>query len=132
MNSFFDWVLDNGRPGAVVLGLVGAALLTVTFVDYRATHGFFVALPLSGTVCLFLGVALFVSGRGKSTFEVAPPRPLDPALWTELQAEVRPYSLCLACRRVTAFSPCMHCDKAADVMTVETDDDLALAKAAME
>ena len=132
MDGFLNWVFDNGRVGAVVLLLVAAGLLVATFLDYQATGGFFVAFPVAGTAFLFLGAVLFVSARGKSTFEPAPARPLDPALWADLSATPKPFQLCMACRKVTAFSPCMHCDKASDVMTIESDEDLALAKTAME
>jgi hypothetical protein len=132
MDAFSNWVFDNGRVGAVVMLVLGVALLGATFVDYRASGGFFIAFPVAGTLLLFLGVGLFVSARGKSTFEPAPARPLDPALWADLASTPKPFQLCMACRKVTAFSPCMHCDKASDVMTIDTDEDLALAKTAME
>lgn len=131
--GFVDWVLENGRIGAAVMALIGLALLGLTVVDVLMTESFFIVMPAGGLAFVALGALLFIfRPGGKERFEVAEATPLDPELVRTLKRRQKPYHLCTACRKVTPFSPCMHCDKAVDVVEIIDDEDLRLALVAME
>ena len=130
--TFVDWVLENGRLGAAVMMLLGLALLGYTVVDIMRTEGFFLLMPVAGFCFVVLGAVLFVFRPGHARRKPAPAAPLDADLVRALKKRERPYHLCTACRKVTPFSPCMHCDRAVDVVEIRYDEDLRLALVAME
>lgn len=132
LDDFVNWTLDHGRRGGVVMTVVGVVCLVLVALDIRVSGGFFVAIGAVGALFTLLGLLLTVVSRPtKQHFEPVESRPLDAETLALLRGTERPFLLCMACRKVTPFSPCMHCDRALDVTTVESDEDLELALAGM-
>jgi len=132
--DFVGWLLERGKAGGIGLAVLGLLLIGGTVLDFRINGGFYPAMPGTGILLLLIGIALFVLDKPALRGEFREPtaRPLDVGLVQALEAEPKPYLLCMSCKKVTPFTPCMHCDRGIDVLTVESDADLALALASME
>lgn len=142
-----DGVRRLGRAGGALL--VGAALLAGTgggLLLLRAAAGEAERLPRAGDVrlaaWLLLGLALLLALGGlRQLVRPRPPRgaahpPLETAELVALaRSALRPFFVCLSCRRLWGRSECVgrcpQCDSAADCLEVRDDEDLAMVEAAL-
>lgn len=131
--DFVGWLLERGKAGGAVAVLLGLLLFGATFLDYRATGGFYPAMPGAGALLLLIGTALIALDKPalRGEFKEPTARPLDDSIVSALNAEPKPFLLCMACKKATPFTPCMHCDRGIDVMTIDDEADLKLAFASM-
>lgn len=131
--DFVGWLLERGRLGGAVALFIGLGLLGLAFLELQMTGEVHVILLGIGGPALLFGVALIVldkpSLRGEFTEPTA--RPPDAEVVAMLERQQKPYLLCIGCKKVVPFNPCMHCDSAVDVMTIQDDEDLKLAISSM-
>jgi hypothetical protein len=132
--DFVGWLLERGKVGGFVGVFIGLALIVGAIIDFQITGGFYLAMPGVGAIFLLIGgaVVVFDNPAVRGEFKEPTHRPLDEATARVLRSKQRPYLLCMACRRSTPFSPCMHCDDLLEVVNIESDEDLEFAMAAME
>ncbi|MGC4120321.1 MAG: hypothetical protein QM765_38220 [Myxococcales bacterium] len=144
-----DGVLRMGRAGggvlvAVAAGLGGVAGWLFWLADDRASRGalyryseirgFGVGLVVLAVVVAFLGVAQIVRPRAPRDRVLAPMEPKE--LLELARATLRPFYVCVRCRRVWGRSEsvgrCPQCDSVADCLEVKTDADLKMVEAAID
>ena len=143
-----DAVRRLGRAGGVALSLCAAAfasgggwLLSLAAAREASRAGRAVGDLRAMAVLLFLLAAALAVGGVRQLVSPKPPRgaeipPMPPDQLLQLaRATLRPFYVCLRCRRVwgraECYGRCPQCDSAADCLEVRHESDLAMVEAAL-